>query len=127
MLLATSQGFKSTIVPQALIKTEFFVYCGVGKAMFNNSLRGAVGAGVISSLLVLTGCGTSSASATDQARKKTPVSNPSNTPTTTPNTTTTTTTLVASADNPLTGQSPGVGAPDIATTDHNVNNDLTPT
>jgi hypothetical protein len=126
MLLATSQGFKSTIVPQALIKTEFFVYCGVGKAMFNNSLRGAVGAGVISSLLVLTGCGTSSASATDQARKKTPVNNPSSTPTTTTTTTTATTTLVASASNPLTGQSPGVGAPDIATTDHNVNNDLTP-
>jgi hypothetical protein len=97
--------------------------------MFNNSLRGAVGAGVISSLLVLTGCGTSSASATDQARKKTPVNNPSSTPTTTTTTTTTTatTTLVASASNPLTGQSPGVGAPDIATTDHDVNNDLTPT
>lgn len=94
--------------------------------MFNNSLRGAVGAGVISSLLVLTGCGTSSASATDQARKKTPVNNPSSTPTTTTTTTTTTatTTLVASASNPLTGQSPGVGAPDIATTDHDVNNDL---
>jgi hypothetical protein len=92
--------------------------------MFNNSVRGAVGAGVISSLLVLTGCGTSSASS--EARKKTPVANPSTTTTTTTTTTTPTTTVVASADNPMTGQSPGVGAPDIATTDHNVNNDLTP-
>lgn len=95
--------------------------------MFNNSLRGAVGAGLLSSLLVLTGCGTSSASATDQARKKTPVTNPSTTtsPSTT-NTTATTATTTASADNPLTGQSLGVGALDIPTTDHDVNNDLTP-
>ena len=92
--------------------------------MFNNKFRGAVGAGVISSLLVVTGCGSSTSSPlTNDARKKTPVTT---TPTPTPTPSTTTTTTTTSADNPLTGLSLGVGAADIATADHNVNSDLTP-
>lgn len=106
--------------------------------MNNNLLRGAFCAAVLSSAVLVTGCGVSNSAAADAARKKTAVppgqssgstnaSGSTSTGTTTGgSTTTTTTTLVASVDNPLTGQSPGVGAPDIPTTDHNVNNDLTP-
>lgn len=106
--------------------------------MFNKVLRSAIGAGMVLGLTALTGCGAAGdSSATDLAKKKVAVTgngngNASGSATSTPSTTTTTTTTTissaatASADNPLTGQSLGVGAPDIATADHNVNNDLTP-
>jgi hypothetical protein len=108
--------------------------------MFNKLIRGAFRAAIILSPMVVTGCGTSGSSGiTDEAKKKVAVppgqatqtcpdgsviSATSTCPSST--TTTTTTTITSSTDNPMTGQSLGVGAPDIATTDHNVNNDLTP-
>ena len=68
--------------------------------MYNKVLRGAIGAAVVSSAVLVSGCGVSSSAATDAARKKTPLppgqssgsTNTTTTTTTTPTTTTTTTT-----------------------------------
>lgn len=91
--------------------------------MFNNAFRCASGAALTLSLMALNGCGVNANAQSADAKKKTPITD---TTTNTTTTTTTTTTVTPSAANPMTGQALGVGAPDIATTDHDVNNDLTP-
>lgn len=101
--------------------------------MINKVIQGALGVGMMTSMLALSACGSNSSSATADARKKVPVTTTSggsgSTTTTTTTTTTTaaTITVASSSDNPLVGVSPGVGAAAIATTDHDVMDDLQPT
>ena len=96
--------------------------------MFNKLFRRAISAAMVLGLVTLAGCGSAgtSDSISADASKKTKIvtTSPSTGGSTT--TTTTTTTTTASGSNPMTGQSPGLGAPDIATTDHNVLDDLEP-
>lgn len=99
--------------------------------MFNKRCS-ALSACVVSGAALLAGCGANSrgnssaaADSTNSVVAQTAPSNTNSSSTTTATTTATTTTTTASAsDNPMVGQSPGVGAPDIPTTDHDVMDDL---
>src|SRR4051812_4274545 len=94
--------------------------------MLNSMVKGAFGAGTMASLMALCACSSDAADGNSaEARKKIAITTPTPVATQTPTPTSTTTTTVTT-DNPQTGQSPGVGAADIATSDHDVNDDLMP-
>jgi|SRR5579884_2662345 len=99
--------------------------------MFNKSHFRALVPCLLASASVLSACsasgGGNSSNTSDATNTAVTETATSNTTSSSSSTSTTTTTLAASStDNPMVGQSPGVGAPDIPTTDHNVLDDLEP-
>lgn len=101
--------------------------------MINRFRRGALCASLLMGMGLVSACsanGSSGSSAADKNAaadaKKIKTTTPPTTTTTTATTTAVTATVASSSDNPMAGQSPGVGAPDIATSDHDVLSDLQP-
>src|SRR5579875_2037498 len=118
-------------IRQAVENLSNFCLSRGGKLMFNRMPRLKVGACLLVGAACMTSCsansGGSAAASGDNTNSAASETASSTTNSSTANTSTTTTTPAApSSANPVVGLSAGVGAADIPTTDHNVQDDLQP-